>query len=286
MAQRIELNDGERTPKIGFGTFKLEKGDEAKQSVLHAIEVGYRLIDCARLYGNEASVGDALQETAAKRDELFITSKVWNDRQLAGADEVRKSLDETLTALKLDYLDLFLIHWPVTDKFRYTWEQLQQFKKEGLVRSIGVSNFQRSHLEELLSDGDEVPVIDQMEFHPYLQDEDTKAFCDEKNIVMEAWSPLGRGLCIDDEQIARIAQEHECDSGQVILAWEIARGIIPIPRSSKRERIASNLQAQSIELNAEEIARIDALNRMQYAIEGVDPVHFMETLKGIESPRD
>lgn len=287
IANGYELNDGRRIPRMGFGTFQLEKGDEAKRAVLGALEAGYRLIDCARLYGNERSVGEALSESGMARDELFVTSKVWNDRQLAGSDEVRRSVEEALAALDLDHLDLLLVHWPVRGRYRHTWEQFQLFKEEGLVSSIGVSNFQRAHLDDLLSDGDEAPVVDQMEFHPYLQDADTLAACAKRGIVVEAWSPLGRGLCVNDETVLEIALRHGgADVGQVILAWELARGIVPLPRSSKPGRIASNLEALDLTLSPDEIAAIDALNRNQYAIEGVDPVHFNETLEGITSPRD
>lgn len=281
-----ELHDGTRIPRFGFGTFQIERGAQTKQAVLGALELGYRLIDCARLYGNERSVGEALRESGIARSDIYLTSKVWNDRQLAGPDEVRCSVEESLDALGVEKLDLLLVHWPVRGKYRSTWEQFQQFKQEGLVTSIGVSNFQRAHLDDLLSDGDEVPVVDQMEFHPYLQDEDTFAACREHGIVMEAWSPLGRGLCVKDAAVLQIAERHGVDAGQVILAWELAKGVLPLPRSSKRSRIASNLLALEVELTADEVAAIDALNRNQYLLEGVDPLHFNEKLNGLTSPRD
>lgn len=282
----FELHDGTRIPRIGFGTFELARGDETKRAVLDALEAGYRHIDGARLYANERSVGEALRESGVPRDEVFITSKVWNDRQLEGPDAVRRSVEETLSALGVDRLDLLLIHWPVRDCYRRTWEQFQQFKQEGLTRSIGVSNFQRAHLEDLLSDGGEVPVVDQIEFHPYLQDADTLGCCSEHGIVVEAWSPLGRGMCVKDEGILRIADAHCADAGQVILAWEVGRGILPLPRSSKASRIRSNLAALDLKLSDKEMAAIDALGCGRYIIEGVDPVHFNESLAGLESPHD
>ncbi len=282
----FQMNDGKTIPRIGFGTYQLVPGDETKNAVLDALEAGYRLIDCARLYDNEHSVGEAIAQSGLARTDIFVTSKVWNDRQLAGADEVRRSVEETLAALKLDYLDLLLIHWPVRDKYRSTWEQFQLLKEEGLAISIGVSNFQRQHLEDLLCAGDEVPAIDQMEFHPYLQDDDTLASCREHNIIMEAWSPLGRGECVKDEVVCGIADAYGVDAGQVILAWELSKEILPLPRSTKPEHIKSNLEAADLKLTCEEITAIDALNRMQYTIKGVDPVHFNETLEGITSPHD
>lgn len=286
VASGFEMNDGKRIPRIGFGTFMLEKGDATKRAVLDALEAGYRHIDCARLYANEASVGDALREAGIARNEVFVTSKVWNDRQIAGPSAVRQSVEETLAALKLDRLDLLLIHWPVRGKFRSTWEQFQAMREEGLVTSIGVSNFQREHLDELLSGGDAVPVVDQVEFHPYLRDTDALAACKERGIVVEAWSPLGRGACVNDEKILEIAAAHNADAGQVILAWEVANGILPLPRTSKVSRMKSNLASLGIELSAEELAAIDELNRMQYVIENVDPQHFNESLAGLESPHD
>ncbi len=271
---------------MGLVPTSLRLGDETKNSVLDALEAGYRLLDCARLYANERSVGEAIAESGIPRSEIFITSKVWNDRQLAGADEVRRSVEETLDALHIDQLDLLLIHWPVRDKYRSTWEQFQLFREEGLVTSIGVSNFQRVHLDDLLSDGDEVPVIDQMEFHPYLQDVDTLESCKERDIIMEAWSPLGRGECVNDPVILDIAEAHGIDAGQAILAWELSKDILPLPRSSKKARIKSNRDALTVQLTPEDLTAIDALNRMQYTIEGVDPMHCNESLAGITSPHD
>jgi diketogulonate reductase-like aldo/keto reductase len=282
----IALSDGRKIPRIGFGTFDIPAGDETRESVLSAIEAGYRMIDCARLYGNERSVGEALAQTPVARDELFITSKVWNDRQIAGPDAVRQSVEETLDALGIETLDLLLIHWPVEGKFRDTWKQFQQFKAEGLTRSIGVSNFLGTHLEALAEDGDEMPVINQLEFHPYMQDASTLQACREANIVIEAWSPLARGACLDNPVIKEIAAAHNMDVGQVILAWEMSKNIVPIPRSTKPKRIKSNLDSLNINLTPEEIQSIDALNKNEYVCPGVNPMEFGSILNGVESPHD
>lgn len=281
-----ELADGARIPKIGFGTYDLAKGDETKCAVEAAIEAGYRLIDCARFYGNEASVGAAIAQSGVARGDLFITSKVWNDRQLLGPDEVRRSVEETLAALGIDQLDLLLVHWPVRDCYRKTWEVFQQLKQEGLTRSIGVSNFTREHLAPIAAAGEELPVLDQMEQHPYMQDADTRACLAELGILMEAWSPLGRGACTADDAVQRIAAAHGVDAGQAILAWHIAKGVLPLPRSSKPARVASNLLALDVELSAEEVAALDALNRNEYVTEMACPAKFNEYLNAIPSPRD
>lgn len=254
------------------------------QAVLGALEAGYRLIDCARLYANERSVGRALAESGIPRNQLFVTSKVWNDRQLSG--QVRQSCEETLAALGLDQLDLLLIHWPVEGCYQKTWEVFQELQEEGLTKSIGVSNFRDHHMQTLIDMGGAVPVVDQMEFNPYLQDRKTLAFCQEHDIVYEAWSPLGRGGCLQDRAIARIAQAHGADAGQVVLAWESAKGIVTLPRSSKPARIVSNLQALGLELTAEEMQAIDALNCDKPVVEGVTPENFGPILNPIPSPHD
>jgi diketogulonate reductase-like aldo/keto reductase len=281
----ITLSDGYKIPRIGFGTYEIAKED-ACASVLHAIDAGYRLIDCARLYANERQVGEALAQTNIPRDELFITSKVWNDRQVAGPDAVRQSVEETLDALGIDQLDLLLIHWPVEGKFRQTWKQFQEFKAEGLTKSIGVSNFLRPHLEALAQDGGEMPVLDQIEFHPYMQDADALAICHEHNIAIEAWSPFSRGLCFADETLQAIAAARGADVGQVILAWELSKDIIPLPRSTKQSRIESNLHALELALSADELAQIDALNKNTYVTKGVNPMEFNAILNPIPSPHD
>lgn len=277
----IELNDGKRIPRLAFGTFDLKDGEEATAAVSCAIEAGYRHIDCARFYGNEKGVGAALANADVPRDELFVTSKVWNDRQLDGT--VRQSVEESLRDLQLDYLNLLLIHWPVAGKFVETWRVFQGLRDEGLVRSIGVSNFQVSHLLELMADGGTVPALNQMERHPYLQDEETFAFCRENGIAYEAWSPLGRGGCLDDPEIARIAKAHGATPAQVIVAWHVQHGVIPLPRSKNPERIQANAQGLTEPLTSAEMAAIDALDKGKPVIEGIDPQNFAPFLNELSS---
>lgn len=285
IAGGVQLLDGKKIPRIGFGTFQIP-ADEAEGAVLAALEAGYRHIDCARLYGNERAVGRALASCGIPRDEVFVTSKVWNDRQMAGPDEVRRSVEETLDALGLDRLDLLLVHWPVRDRYRGTWEQFQGFKQEGLATSIGVSNFWREHLDDLLSDGSEVPVVDQIECSPYWQPADALAACTERGIVVEAWSPLGGGTCTSDAAIEAIADAHGIDAGQAIIAWLASKGIVMLPRSTKPTRIAGNLAGLDVELTREEIAAIDALECGKSLNPNVDPIHFNEVLNTIPSPHD
>lgn len=277
----IELNDGKRIPRIAFGTFDLADGDEAAAAVTCAIETGYRHIDCARFYGNEKGVGAALAATDLPRDELFVTSKVWNDRQIDGT--VRESVEESLRDLRLEYLDLLLIHWPVAGKFVDTWRVFEQLRDEGLVHSIGVSNFQVAHLHELMNAGGTTPALNQMERHPYLQDGETFAFCRENGIAYEAWSPLGRGGCLDDAVIGEIAKAHEASPAQVIIAWHLQHGVIPLPRSKNPERIRANATALAEPLTDAEMAAIDALDKGKPVIEGIDPSNFAPYLNSLSS---
>lgn len=277
----IELNDGNRIPRLAFGTFDLKDGDETTAAILCAIEAGYRHIDCARFYGNEKGVGAGIAAAGVPRGELFVTSKVWNDRQIDGT--VRQSVEESLDDLKLDYLDLLLIHWPVEGRFVETWRMFEDLRDEGLARSIGVSNFQTGHLLELLASGGAVPAVDQMERHPYLQDAETHRFCRENGIAYEAWSPLGRGGCLDDETIGEIAAAHGASPAQVIIAWHMAHGVIPLPRSKNPERIRANAQVLAEPLTGAEMAAIDALDRGAPVIEGIDPENFAPYLNGLSS---
>ena len=277
----LPLIDGRRIPRLGFGTYEL--GQRTTAAVADALACGYRLIDCARLYANEREVGAALAACDIPREELFVTSKVWNDRQLDGT--VRESLEASLRDLGLDYLDLFLVHWPVRDCYRRTWEVLLEAKRDGLVRSVGVSNFLPELLAAIIDDTGEVPVVNQMEHHPYCRDAQTRAFCAEHGIVYEAWSPFGSGLCRDDESLRAIAEAHGATTAQVMLAWDLADNVVPIPRSSSREHIEANARTVDIELTPDELSAIDALERGQHVNEGVDPVHFNEVLNAIPSPR-
>lgn len=281
------LLDGTRIPRMAFGTFGLVAGDQTKESVLFALECGYRHLDCARMYANERSVGEALAQSGIPRSEAFITSKVWNDRQKLG--QVRQSCEETLEALGIDCLDLFLIHWPVSGYYRQTWEVLQELKASGLTKSIGVANFELEHLRAIESDGGELPVVDQIENHPYFSDAALIQELEAKGIVVESWSPFARGKCFGDPVIAQIAQAHNVDEGQVINAWHLQHGFVTLPRSSKRQRIAGNLKAFELALSSEEMAAIDKLNKGERVLPECTPSTFEEFFEQIhytDSPHD
>lgn len=281
------MRDGAKIPRIAFGTYGLAAGDETKSAVMAALEAGYRHIDCARMYANERSVGEAIAQAGIARDELFITSKVWNDRQKLG--QVRQSCEETLDALGIERLDLFLIHWPVSGCFRKTWETLQELKADGLVKSIGVANFQHEHLAALAEDGGEVPVVDQIENHPFYHDTSLIAELEASGIVVESWSPFARGKCFGNPVIERIAAAHDIGQGEVITAWHLQHGYVTLPRSSKPERIAGNLRAFAVKLAEEEMAAIDALNAMEPILPECTPKTFeafFESVHYTDSPHD
>lgn len=278
------MNDGYRIPRMGFGTYDITDESAVIDAVMCALDAGYRLIDCARFYGNERSVGKALAASSITNDELFVTSKVWNDRQLDGT--VRESVEESLCDLSVDHLDLLLIHWPVEEKFIETWKTFIKLRDEGLVRSIGVSNHRRPQLSILIEETGVVPAVNQMEYHPYLQDKDTLTYCKEHGIVFEAWSPLGRGTCLNDPLITHMAEKYQASTAQVILAWHMSHGVVPLPRSKTPTRIQQNAKAARIELSQSDIEAIDALDKGKPVIEGINPENFAQFLNPLSSHFD
>ncbi|RJT81887.1 aldo/keto reductase [Arthrobacter cheniae] len=261
---RAVLADGTSIDRIGYGVYKVPPEDTAILCST-ALDTGYRLLDTAALYGNESGVGAAAQtylETGA-REDLFITSKVWNDDH--GFDATLRAFDVSMHLLGLDQLDLYLIHWPCPSKDLYldTWRALERLRSEGRVRSIGVSNFQQAHLERLLAETDIVPVLNQVELHPYLQQRELRSFHEEHGITTQAWSPLGRGNVLDDPDIARVATGLDRTAAQVILRWHLQHGILTIPKASSRERISSNLDIFGFELDDAQMAVLDGLDRDQ-----------------------
>lgn len=277
----LPLNDGNDIPTIGFGTFDLGGNGQTTAAVTCALKAGYRSFDCARYYGNEREVGQALAQTDLLREDLFITTKVWNDRQLDGT--VRQSIEESLYDLGLDVLDLLLVHWPVEGKFIDTWKVFEQAQSEHLVRSIGVSNFTAEHLDQLMAASNVPPAVNQVERSPYMQDDQTLDFCKKHGIVVEAWSPLGRGGCLDDPVITGIAADHEATAAQVVLAWHLQQGVVPLPRSKNPQRIAQNIQPLKKKLSKDEMRAISALNRNEPVVKGVDPLHFAPVLNHLSS---
>jgi diketogulonate reductase-like aldo/keto reductase len=256
----IKLNTGAKMSQLGFGTWKLSNGREARNAVVEAIKIGYRLIDTAHIYGNEKSVGQAIAESEVPREELFITTKLWNGDQ--GYDKALKAFDESLEKLGLEYLDLYLIHWPATDKRAESWKALQEIYKSGRAKAIGVSNYTVNHLEELLAESDVVPAVNQVEFHPFLyaQQKELLEFCHKKGIVFEAYSPLARTHGMDNTILHAVAERHAKTPAQVMLRWAIQHNTVPIPKSSNPERIRENFKIFNFELSDEEMKTIDRLS--------------------------
>jgi diketogulonate reductase-like aldo/keto reductase len=264
------LHNGVRMPWFGLGVFKVQEGEEALQSVKAAIKAGYRSIDTAALYQNEESVGQAIKESGVAREELFITTKVWNEDQRN--DSVLEAFETSLQKLGLDYVDLYLIHWPVKEKYKQTWTVLEQLYKEGRVRAIGVSNFQIHHLEDLLSVAEIKPMVNQVELHPLLAQPELRNYCKKQEIQIEAWAPLGQGRLLEHPVLQEIAAQYNKTTAQVILRWDIQNQIVTIPKSIKEARIIENATIFDFSLTESDIEKINALNENKRF--GADPDTF------------
>jgi 2,5-diketo-D-gluconate reductase A len=255
----VELGNGVRMPRLGFGVYKI--GDDEVERVLHdAVDAGYRSIDTATLYHNERGVGAAVRSCGVPREDLFVTTKLWNTEH--GRDEALRAFDSSLDLLGLDYVDLYLIHWPVPGQDRYveTWRALGEILSDGRARAIGVSNFQIPHLQRLLDETDVVPAVNQIELHPLLQQPQLRDFHAEHGIVTEAWSPLARaGELFDSEVITTIARKHGKTPAQVVLRWHIEMGNVAIPKSATPQRIVENRDIFDFELDSQDIAAIATL---------------------------
>lgn len=266
----IKLNDHNTIPQLGFGLYLVED-NQTPASVQEAFNVGYRSIDSAQIYQNEAGLGRAIKESGIKRDELFITTKIWNAEQ--GYDTTLKSFDVSMSKLGLEKLDLLLIHWPSAHRGLYvdTWKAMIQLQRNGRVKSIGVSNFAIEHLNKIMEATPVVPVINQIELHPHFQQNELRAFHDKHNIKTEAWSPLGQGKVIADPVIKKIADKHKKTPAQVILRWHIENGIIAIPKSVTPSRIQENFKIFDFKLDDSDMAAIAKLDDKKGRI-GPDPV--------------
>lgn len=264
------LNNGVEIPVFGLGVFKSANGPETEQAVLWALEAGYRHIDTAAVYGNEESVGNAIKKSGIPRNEIFLTTKLWNEdmrkhRQL-------KAFEESLSRLQLDYVDLYLIHWPVKNVYLESWAVMEDIYRSGRAKSIGVSNFKVSHMNDLLANSNVVPAVNQMEFNPSMQDYDIYNLCREKGIAFEAWSPLGCGKYTSDSEIGEIGAKYNKTAVQTILRWILQKDMIVFPKSVNRGRIIENADIFDFELSAEDCAKIDAMNRNVRT--GADPDTF------------
>lgn len=272
-APYVKLNNGILMPQIGLGVFKLDDGRNVEQAIEVALDSGYRGIDTASLYGNEEGVGRVIARSNIPREELFITSKLWNDDH--GFDTTLKAFDTSLKKLNADYLDLYLVHWPLKSKQNRaeTWRAMEQIYESGRARAIGVSNFTPSHLDELLKTAKVVPAINQVELHPYLTQIDIRSYCDSKGIIVQSWSPIMRGGdLLTDPVITGIANVYGKEPAQIVLCWHIQLGLIVIPKSKTPERIRSNINIFNFELTNEEMQRISGLNKNMRI--GPDPDSF------------
>ncbi|MGC4379128.1 aldo/keto reductase [Fictibacillus sp. Mic-4] len=268
------LHNGVKMPWFGIGVFKVEEGPELVNAVKTAIKHGYRSVDTAAIYENEEGVGkgiqEGLKEAGISREELFVTSKVWNAD--LGYESTIAAYETSLKKLGLEYLDLYLIHWPVEGKYKDAWRALETLYKEGRVKAIGVSNFQIHHLEDVMKDAEIKPMVNQVEYHPRLTQKELQAFCKDNGIQLEAWSPLMQGQLLDNEVLQEIANKHNKSVAQIILRWDLQNGVVTIPKSTKEHRIVENANVFNFELTKEEMETIDGLN--QNLRVGPDPDHF------------
>ena len=257
-------------PYFGLGVFQTAEGEEVIQAVRDALRAGYRHIDTASLYRNERGVGEAIAASGIPRNEVFVTTKVWNSDQ--GYESTLRAFDKSLKQLQFDYLDLYLVHWPVKGKYIETWRALEKLYQQKVVRAIGVSNFLSHHLEDLLRHCREIPMVNQMEFHPYLVQQDLIDYCREGKIQYEAWSPLMQGRIVDVPELYTIGKKYKKDVAQLVLRWNLQKGVITIPKSIHKERIISNAQIFDFEITPADMKAIDSLDRHERV--GADPDTF------------
>lgn len=272
----VTLNNGVKMPQLGYGVFKVPE-EEVYEAVLTALKAGYRSIDTAMVYQNEAGVGRAIRDSGIPREEIFLTTKVWNKDQ--GYEETLAAFESSLAKLGVDYVDLYLIHWPMpkTDRYVETWKALEKLYAEKKTRAIGVSNFHVPHLERLLAETEIVPAVNQIELHPYLSQQEIRDYCEAHGIIVEAWSPLMKGRdALSDPVITSIAESHGKTPAQVILRWHLEHGIVAIPKSVTPHRIAENIDVFDFSLTTDEISRIDALNRNERTGSNPDELHKTE----------
>ncbi|MCD2347118.1 aldo/keto reductase [Clostridium guangxiense] len=251
------LNNGVRMPWVGFGTFKIKDKNTAVSSVKEALRLGYRHIDTAAIYGNEEAVGEAIKESSVKREDIFLTSKLWNTEH--DYDKALNAFDESLRKLGTDYLDLYLIHWPQKSNTE-PWKALEKLYKEGRIRAIGVSNFKVHHLEELINECDIVPTVNQVEYHPQFPQTEVHEFCKKHKIQLEAWGPLMQGKIFEIPLMKELSTKYGKTISQIALKWDLQMGVITIPKSSTKSRIKENMDLYNFEISAEDMKKIETLN--------------------------
>lgn len=255
----LELANGVKMPQLGLGVYKMTDPGQTVEAITYAIETGYRAIDTAAIYENERETGEAVRHSGVPREELFITSKVWNTDQ--GYDGTLRAFETSLKKLGLDYLDLYLTHWPVSEKYVDTYKAIERLYDEKLIRTTGVSNHHAHHLEKILVKANVAPMVNQIELHPYLTQEPLRAFCVENGIAVTSWSPLARGKLLAEPTLLTIGEQYGKTPAQVIIRWHLQNNLIVIPKSVTPERISENNEVADFELSSEEMASINALNR-------------------------
>ncbi len=269
IASCATLNDGVEMPWLGLGVWKTPPGGTTRESVRHALECGYRLIDTAKMYGNEADVGAAVRESGIPREEVFVTTKLWNSDH--GYDRALRAFEDSRERLGLGAVDLYLIHWPVAKLRAESWEALVKIKETGRARSIGVSNYTVAHLEELLAASSVPPSVNQVEFHPFLYQRELLEFCNRHGIRLEAYSPLTRGHRLRDPQVLDIAAKNGKTPAQVLIRWGLQHGVVEIPKSQRPERIRENAEVFDLSLSPRDMAALDGLTRGLHT--AWDPTH-------------
>ena len=265
------LNNGVKMPYLGLGVYDCNDGKEVINAIHWALDAGYRHIDTAALYGNEIGVGIAVREYDISREEVFVVSKVWNSDQ--GYEETLEAFETSMNKLQLGYLDLYLIHWPVKGKFPDTWTAMEELYKAGRIKAIGISNFLERHIEELLKTSEIIPMVNQVEFHPYLVQQNLIDYCKDKGIQYEGWSPFMRGKIFEIDLFRKLSERYKKSIAQLVLRWNLQKGVIAIPKSAQKDRIILNADIFDFELSIDDMKLIDDLDRNQ-AVVGPHPDSF------------
>ncbi|WNG49654.1 aldo/keto reductase [Archangium minus] len=263
----VKLNNGVELPRLGLGVFRAPRGQVTRQAVLSALSAGYRHIDTARIYGNERDVGAAVRESGLPREDIFVTTKLWNEDQ--GYDSTLRACERSLKDLGLEYVDLYLVHWPVPGRRLDSWRAMEKLLAEGKCRAIGVSNFLEHHLDQLLAHAQVVPAVNQVEQHPFLYQPSLLRYCADKGIAVEAYSPLTKGLRLGDPRVVEMARRHGKSPAQVLIRWCLQHELVVIPKSVHEERIRENASVFDFSLSSEDMQRLDGMNEDLYT--GWDP---------------
>lgn len=259
IGSKARLNNGVEMPMLGIGVWQMAAGKETLDALGFAFEVGYRHVDTAKLYGNEREVGQAVRASGIPREDIFVTTKLWNTDH--GFKKALAAFDRSLASLGLDYVDLYLIHWPETGLRGDSWRALEKIYDEGKVRAIGVSNYTIRHLQEVLDAGSVVPAVNQVEFHPWLYQKDLLDYCRNKGILLEAYSPLTKGKMLKDRELGKVAKRYGRSHAQILIRWVLQHDMVVIPKSSNRKRIRENAETFDLELSGEDMSLLDSFNR-------------------------